>query len=479
MSAEQNQAALAAKVLMAGELVLDTPCLVGAGGTQTESGVDIEVLRDKDGVPYLPGTSLAGVLRAFLAADRPEEEALLFGTVQGSEDAEAGLMSAIRVSDVRLSNAETIVRDGVSLDAATGTALAHHKFDYEAVDKGAHGWFAMEISLREFHLRKNPEAAIQRLVERLLDGFAVGARTTKGFGRVHLSTLTVDRYDFQRAEDVLALLAREAGLAEGAAVQHETLKGEGARHTYAAGDFVVEADFSLVHSLIVRDYDKAQREAEERSDLLSGDRENVHLAAVMKTDSQGNYLLPGTSLRGVLRHRAGDILSRLGVEAARLEDVMGLSPQAMRERPEEKKKSRFFVDEAVFHKGSVKSASQTRNRLDRFTGGTIGTALFATKPLWGAGKAERAVTLHFGVTKAERWEAGLMLLLLRDLWQGRVAIGGEKAIGRGTLAGRGARIFYGGNTYEIPADAPVPRETAEVLAGFVKELVQQRKGAVA
>lgn len=233
-----TQASLTAKIIAEGELVLDAPLLIGSGGGEMEDQIDIHVLRDKDGIPYIPGTSLAGVLRAFVEADDAKTGALIFGTPQDSHGKSAfELQSAISFYDVRLSDAKTIVRDGVSLDGATGVAIAHYKFDYEAIDSGAHGPFRMEITLRGIHAEheENIQNVLERLRGRLLGGFYLGARTTKGFGRVHLKELKVDTYDFSNPKDVISWLRPERANAE----DHEEYAGDTEKRVYAEGDFVI------------------------------------------------------------------------------------------------------------------------------------------------------------------------------------------------------------------------------------------------
>ncbi len=465
-----TQASLTAKIIAEGELVLDAPLLIGSGGGEMEDQIDIHVLRDKDGIPYIPGTSLAGVLRAFVEADDAKTGALIFGTPQDSHGKSAfELQSASSFYDVRLSDAKTIVRDGVSLDGATGVAIAHHKFDYEAIDSGAHGPFRMEITLRGIHAEheENIQNVLERLRGRLLGGFYLGARTTKGFGRVHLKDLKVDTYDFSNPKDVISWLRPERANAE----DHEEYAGDTEKRVYAEGDFVIDADFAIAHSLIIRDYDKSARDA--------ASHDETSISAVMKRDSRGNFIIPGTSLKGVLRHRAEYIVRKLSntgdfdAAGAFVERVMGPSLETMKKHPnEEKKRSDFVVDEAVISQG-VMEADQSRNRIDRFTGGTIDTALFTTKPIWQKNQGESVVRLHFGVKEAEEWEAGLALLLLKDLWLGRTAIGGEKSIGRGTLEGISATVSYLGDTWTISKDEPVDEEAAEFMQEFVSALVEE------
>ena len=476
-----KQESIAAKIVAEGELVLDAPLLIGSGGgAEGEDDKGIHVLRNKEGIPYIPGTSLAGVLRAFVEADDPEAGALIFGTPQDRySNAVLELQSALSIYDVKLSNARTIVRDGVSIDGVTGVAVEHHKFDYEAIDSGAHGILQLEITLRGIHAaeQENLDAALERLRGRLLGGFYLGAHTTKGFGRAHMSNLTVNRYDFRQPKDVLAWLSPERKESS----CHEQYEGNTEQRVYAAEDFVIDADFALAHSLIIRDYDKATRDAQSSGDTT--------ISAVMKTDSRRRYIIPGTSLKGVLRHRSDYILQQLGAatlpseawplgrEEALVEYTMGPSPETMKLRPiEAKRRSRFLVDEAVITQGVI-AKEQSRNRIDRFTGGTIDTALFTTKPIWQKKREEPVVRLHFGVKAAESWEAGLALLLLKDLWLGRTVIGGEKSIGRGTLKGVRATISYDDKKWEISNEKKTDARHAEALQQFVTALVQKIKEA--
>lgn len=458
-----NKESIAAKIVAQGELVLDAPLLIGSGGSDdSEDQKDIHVLRNKAGIPYIPGTSLAGVLRDFIEADNPKIGELLFGTSRESENGNSEMQSAICFYDVKLSNADVIVRDGVSIDAVTGVAMAHHKFDYEAVDSGAHGILQIEITLRGIHaeIKESVNAALARLRDRLLGGFYLGAHTTKGLGRVHLKDLTIDYYDFTKPHDVLSWLKPKRGQAE----QHHEYKGNTEKRVYAANDFVVDAEFALAHSLIVRDYDKTARDG-----AASGE---TSISAIMKTDSRGNYIIPGTSLKGVLRHRAEYILNKLGKDIKLVELMMGPSPETMKLNPNEaKRRSRFRVDETAIMAGVV-SKEQSRNRIDRFTGGTIDTALFTTKPIWQEKQAEPVMQLHFEVTQADKWEAGLALLLLKDIWLGRIAIGGEKSIGRGTLTGISAAIYYQGKKWQLHKQESLNEAEAGELQEFVTVLAE-------
>ena len=116
-----NEESIKGKVVLKGTLVLEAPLLIGAGGG-AGAEIDTEVLKTKAGQPFIPGTSLAGALREFLAAESALGMRLLFGTDAAYERRhKEAWQSSIRMEDVKLNEVEIVVRDGVSLDEITGT----------------------------------------------------------------------------------------------------------------------------------------------------------------------------------------------------------------------------------------------------------------------------------------------------------------------------------------------------------------------
>lgn len=467
MSVGPRTAYLRGRITVKGTLRLDAPLLIGEGASgEARSDRDIHVLRNKDGVPFIPGTSLAGALRSFADAEDAFGAQLLFGTLAESGAEKKGgddqWQSAVSLYDVLLKDAVLGSRDGVSIDEVTRTAVLHGKYDYEIVESGACGAFYAEILLRGIHEGHWPrlKAMLERLRDLLCSGFHVGALTTKGFGRLRLEAMEIDGYDFQRSADVIAWLSPKRGKASYHRTERDFAKSL-TKRVYGAEDFMIEADFALAGALIVRDYEEANQMREE----------GKAPDALMKKNPAGAYIIPGTSLKGVLRHRAAFILRTLGKEAAMADALMGPAPQRMQGmKQEERFRSRFVVEEAEV-KGEA--YPQTRIRCDRFTGGTISSALFSTEPVWAADMAAHAVTLRFGAKRAQAWEAGLCLLLLKDLWLGRIAIGGEKSVGRGSLMGLCAEIYYRGKKWTLKGDQPTPEATARALQEWVTALCEE------
>ena len=193
----------------------------------------------------------------------------------------------------------------------------------------------------------------------------------------------------------------------------------------------------------------------------TADKNTIH--AIQKKSVE-DCVIPGTSLKGVLRHRAAYIMRLLGKSEALLDSLMGYAKDN-----KHKQKSRFLVQEAYFHDGVIEK-EQSRNRIDRFTGVTIDTALFTTKPVWQEQRGEKTVHLHYEIYAWAPWEAGLALFLLRDLWQGDVALGGEKSIGRGTLQGIEARISYEDKKFILGEQGKVMQGDVKTLEDYARAL---------
>ena len=467
-----NEESIKGKIVLEGTLVLDAPLLIGTGGSGAGQDVDDEVLKTKAGQPFIPGTSLAGALREFMTAENALGMRLLFGTDAAYErQHNAAWQSSVRIDDVKLNSVEIVVRDGVSLDEITGTAIEHHKFDYEAVGSGATGKFSAEITRRGIHEKYEDDAkeAVGLLACRLAAGFSLGAHTAKGFGEVHVRDLKVYRYDFKNPDHVRAWLGSEEK--REALVEPEVYERQ--KGFYAKDDCVLEAKFALKSSLLVRDYERAMKvKTAGRMD------EETSVQALMLREND-HWLIPGASIKGALRHRAAEILRKLGIDGALLDRMMGPSLARIKEKPEEKWKSRLLVSEVRLDE-SVAPRLQTRVRIDHFTGGKIDTGLFTAAPIWqreeeGAALSLRLV-LHEPKEEERAWQIGLLLLLLKELALGRLALGGEKGIGRGVLEGREVALHYRGDTIAWEATpSALTDDQRRKLQGFVEALLKKRE----
>ena len=419
-----NKSNVIGKILIVGNLRLQSPLLIGDGAGETsENFRDIHVLKNRQGKPFIPGTSLCGVLRDWLASVDAPAVPKIFGDLEE-------MQSSIHADDIALEDGRIIYRDGVRIDSVTGAGVDGGKYDYEAVERGASGSLRLLVTLRGVHDVEKISDVIARLLGKLQDGIQLGALTSKGFGLAAAENLCADFYDFRNKADVVAWLT-----GKGASKKIQPTFADSVREN----DFVVDAQFKFNSSFIIRDGD-----------------------ATLK--SREDFVLPGTSLKGILRHRAEYILSRLGLDVAALENLMGASSS------DKKIKSRFIVAESYIATENFAEVEHTRTKIDRFTGGTLQGTLFTTTPAYQKNFDVPTLKLRFEIRDADDSEAGLVIFLLRDLWLGRVAVGGEKSIGRGTLNGLSATINFRGKTYMLGANGKVLGGDKTELENFAAAL---------
>ena len=431
-----NKSSIVGKIKITGDLVLNSPLLIGDGAGETADNFrDIHVLRNRQGEPFIPGTSLCGVLREWLESVEPESVKEIFGDKDK-------MQSSIQIDDITLKEGEVISRDGVKIDSITGAGVDGGKYDFEAVERGAKGSLYLLINLRGCHSVDKISEIVRRLLKKLQDGIRLGALTSKGFGLTVAENLTAKFYNFRKKSDVAAWFTNKD--------PDEKILPSDEKNSASENDFIVDANFKFNSSFIIRDYDATEKIGE-----------TTVTASTLK--SRKDFVIPGTSLKGILRHRAEYIFDKQKFDKKFLEKLMGSSS------PDEKIKSRFIVEESYISVENFSEVRHTRNKIDRFTGGVLQGTLFTTKPAYQKNPAEPTLKIHFEIRNAEPSEAGLALFLLRDLWLGHVAIGGEKSVGRGTISGKYAEINFNGKTYKLDADGKVDGDKSE-LENFAKAL---------
>lgn len=105
--------------------------------------------------------------------------------------------------------------------------------------------------------------------------------------------------------------------------------------------------------------------------------------------------------------------------------------------------SRVTIEERLVKK--VGPLWQDRVAIDRFTGGSLQSALFNQKPVYPCpikAETQTNVQLRLTIEEPEQAEIGLLLLTMRDFWYGNATLGGEANNGRGTLQGIKAKLIY-------------------------------------
>jgi len=452
---------LASIIVIDGILENISPFVIGTGKGDI---VDIEIIKDENGNPYIPATSFVGALWHFISRNFKEGDEKIWEYFWGSENPnnDEAVQSHFIVSDIRVKDNKNeslfAVRDGVAIDGKRGIAKEKAKYDYEIVNKDLEFEFKAEIKIREGF--KDKEIEILKILKTIITELKAGnvwfgAFTTKGFGRFNFKNLRILKFDFPDDGVEYLKYLQDRNLQKDkldlGKVDTLPLKGN--------DDCYITADFSIKNSLIISSYTTDPK-----------DPDKVHIKY------NGKNVLTGTSLKGAIRSRAFKIVNTLcknnQEENDNLRKLFGWADTENREKT--KYKSRVIIDESVVE--DVVEKEQTRIKIDRFTGGTIFGALFQSKPIW---HNDESVQLKIKIKDAKDWEIGLLLLVLKDLWNEDLPIGGEKNIGRGVLKGKKIEIVYKGKTYIIQKNVD-DNKTNKVLVngdkakleGFLKEFLK-------
>lgn len=459
-----GDAAVIARIVLTGRLVVKSPVCIGDGngedGGNPSNSKDIHVQKNKKEQPFIPGTSMCGVLRCLMEERRNEPlAALIFG---GTADNEG--QSLLQVYDTVLEGANLAYRDGVAINYYTGVAKDGAKYDYEVVDKGE-GCFRLEAVIRQKYVRQKNEIrkAIIWIKDKLSHGIRVGAMTAKGLGLVKLEECKLGFYDLaENTDDVKAWFMKPEAWGDDASDGMKEASEQDISNQWP----VFEGDFALRSTMIIRS---------DNVDVNEGS--NTHIDQVFLKNSSGQYVVPGASFKGVLRHQARYILGKIQGQGnsaeSFLNQFMGYS-----ENIEKRSKSRFYVAESILT-DAVREKVITRNRIDRVTGGVMDSALFTSVPVFQNKAGEKALHVKFFIKPDHKTnnhaEIGLVILLFRDLWQGRIAIGGETGIGRGTLKGLSGKFSIDGIEYIINEAGEVRAENGDIskLDEYVRALVME------
>jgi CRISPR/Cas system CSM-associated protein Csm3 (group 7 of RAMP superfamily) len=478
---QRKQRRIIKRIIVYGNLVLQTPTCLGSG--DAESPTDMAVLRDSiSDRALLTGASLAGALRNYLweyqngynqFSDKSVQGLadLLFG---GSRSDDDGEQSALIVDDAISSSIPIMeLRDGVKIQAETGTAEDGAKYDLEFIAAGTEFKLAFELLIEQEHNEAELSQALALALRGLENGeISIGTKKRRGFGCCQIKQWRVWKFDLQQDVDRVAWLKFDHADREVFDENSKSFIAEALGVTLAQSDyrdhFCIHATFTLESPLLIRS----------GQDSIGLAPDVVHLKSHRGGLDIPQPIISGTSLTGVMRHRAERILNTLGKSTEMLNLMFGFVDE--NKEAEAARASRLVVHESTIT-GTTHDLVQNRVAIDRFTGGAYHGALFSEQPVFGSNDTK--VELKLELRNPQEAEIGLLLLLLKDLWTGDLPVGGGRSIGRGRLKGQSATItrHYPDSTTATTWDIAQQNDSltvsdAAALEEFVQALVSPTGG---
>lgn len=430
------------RIYIKGLLTAESPFLIGS---YDDEFTDIVALRDAEGSVFIPGSSIAGALRNYFEENAARR---IFGYTKkidmNGEEKTISMQSPLITYDAFPRNDSTprySYRDGIRIDYDTGVVAPKAKYDYEIVEAGTVFDFRLEFIVREGGEADKNEvlSTAKALIEILGKGVYWGSKTNRGLGRFVLSDTSIYALDMTAEgayrnyvdfdwENTMFLPAADSSLKDITTAAY--------RHT----EETLLVNIKIPQSLLVREYSIP----EEAADFA------------MLTNAAGRPVIPGTSWAGVFRHWSRRILFDLGCAAEKvaelLKDMYGSEQDAPKKQ--KRKASKVAFDESVIvDEESCKLFIQTQVKIDRFTQGAVSKALFNGEIVTGAD-----TKLRIRYPAAEKWMSDLLTLVLADLNDGFVVIGGGGAVGRGICEVSNFEM----SDCKVPMDALVEKITAPV-----------------
>ena len=378
--------------------VLTTPCHLGSGNLSDVT--DMPLLISGDGRGIIPGTSLAGAIRAYITRSGMDPVPLL-----GAEKAnfKNPIQSRLSVNDA-FADAKTIKRSvwrGNVLNPESRTAKKGGLYDTECYDAGTKFSTTWKLDVSrtdgiEVDLLKKGLAGIQSGEIRL------GKDKSGSFGRMEILRIEVQHVDLADPDAYLRYLAGQV------AFQDVTQTWRDAFPASTTDSLQIQGCFSIVDSLLTGD------------GVLDGDASPPDAIQKRARSSQANGGVPvisGLTLKRRIRAHAVKIatLCRGDVEGQALVDRMfGGTSRA----------SRVSVGFGWIEGGQTNLALP-RIKIDRLTGGVIDSALFWSLPvssdlLDSQHRANLSIAIELrkrsGEDAIDPAEIGLLMHCLKDVW---------------------------------------------------------------
>lgn len=457
----QNQYRFMARIVIEAK----TPLNIGSGNKGIKS--DSLVLRDINGLPFIPGSTIAGLLRHSLGSD---EEKFMGSQEMGSPliitegkmlDDEGtvldGILSQEKLNSSFLANFRQLpIRQHAKI-SHRGTTLKGGKFDEEIVMKGTRFCFEMEMLSDN-----NEDGKFKELLNTLnSDTFRIGSGSRSGFGEIEV----VGSQCQYKTIDLIDEIQRDWYLKKSSSLSEEwtdaetfTLEKPSTKDWTTYTLELNSVDFMLFGSGIGND----------KADMTYVRESFVDWSTKPATikDCERVILIPASSVKGALSHRLAFHYNKIkGIfadtlkEGEKIDDFVGKNNEAVKAvfgsegdkdangKIRNKKRGNVLISD-IIQEASVSSKVLNHVSIDRFTGGAIDGALFNEETLYAKGQSFELKLLVNNDAIDDKDVKEAFENTLKDLCSCMLPLGGGVNRGNGCFEGtikRNGELIYGNN----------------------------------
>lgn len=422
-----------------------TPVAIGSGEKDFLS--DSLVITDMYGLPYIPGTTVAGVVRSIV-------DPLKKDTLFGFQNEEAGRGSEIVFSEAKMLNSKGEVMDGIGVGTqdelctkcmtlpirqhvrinGKGTAADGGKFDEQVVFAGVRFCFEFEIVSKE-----NKTENFTKIISAINNAeFRIGSGSRSGFGQMEVVKVQQATIDMTKDKDLQVYLNKSSNLQESNEWEGwEPLPLESANASQESVVYHLELtpdDFFMFGSGFSDDSGDADMTGVRATKIVWNQSDQA-------TIKKNCVLIPASSLKGALRHRVAYHYNKKKhawagsgkeQEADKNDAVIALFGKS--DGKDIVRGNALFSD-IIKDESSVTTKYINHVSIDRFTGGAIDGALFTELADYGN---KEKFTTDIVVKKSALIDTDIEYAFERaldDLKNGMLPLGGGVNRGNGIFRG--------------------------------------------
>lgn len=439
-----------------------TPCLIGSGNK--DDITDTIFVSDANGLPALPGSSLAGVLRAAFRNETSDVEAekRIFGH-QSDSDGDAsrlrvswacihdsnnqpveGIIPPERLNDPVLANAKApILRDHVRI-SETGAAADKGKFDEKAIAAGHRFSFELELTSGGTDQDERDWYNLCQLL--VLPALRIGGKSRRGYGAFKIIKLAAGHFDLRDPESFEAYHNHPASLAK----PSSSLKWIAAPVTTQTSGTQFKVYLKPSAYWMIGG-----------GDDMSDDGGNADMAPfrdhrIEWNDDVGSVMrdclvIPATSIKGALAHRIAFHYNALsgcfadtpenpasaGEQNNAIRTLFGFVNEPSERSDGKAKRGNVIIDDLYLSKDAEPPNQFVHHvGIDRFTGGARDAVLFNERPLWCGNEICFSINVTDPNALSDKTIRQAFIRTLEDLTQSRLQLGAGHGRGLGFFTGR-------------------------------------------
>ena len=421
----------------------ETPVAVSSG--QEDIVADSVVVRDVNGLPYIPATSIAGVVRHSLGWSDDELDAV-FGYQKGDDG---------HGSNIVFTDAVMVGEDGAPLDGLRlidwnapfyaayrhlplrqhvrigdcGVAENTGKFDREVVYKGTRFVFEMEL-MSDTPMGDVFAGIMQTMSD---ESLRIGGGTRCGHGRLRVVDCLRAQLNLEQDADLALYLSKSSCLS----LPWEAFAPDGMSDAHFSAERWTKYELDLMPADF---FMFASGMGDDTSDNVAVTESVVCWKDGKPALKHEQVLIPASSVKGALAHRTayhynkvkgwyvGNDEAKSGCDNKAVADVFGSSNGSRMTR------GHILIDDVIEGDRSDKLFAHVK--IDCFTGGAVHGALFQEKVMHGAGRSVRLNVMVSNEAFADNDVQTAFERSLKDVCDGLLPLGGVTNRGNGVFGGK-------------------------------------------